>query len=227
MPIRFSEADFERVRAAVVAAEQQTAGEIVPVVVVRSGSYPEALWKGAALCMALMLLLSLIFVFAYTGWGATWFHTGWGVALLTLLAGSLGGLAAAYVEPFQRWLIGEARLAEQVHLRALEAFVEEEVFRTQDRTGILIFVSLFEHWVEVVGDAGINQRVDPDTWAVVVDLVRQGIRRGQLVDGIVAAVDRCGQLLAEHGVTVRPSDVNELDDALRIRTVQQKRSTDT
>jgi len=220
MSIRFSEADLERVRAAVAAAEQQTAGEIVPVVVPRSGSYPEALWKGAVLFMVPVLLLALAFVFVYTGWGATWLHTGWGVALLTLLAGSVGGLLAAYVAPFQRWLVGEARFAEQVHLRALQAFVEEEVFRTQDRTGIVIFVSLFEHWVEVLGDAGINQRVAPDAWAEVVDLVRQGIRRGQLVDGLVAAINRCSQLLAEHGLALRPNDVNELDDTLRIRTRQ-------
>ena len=42
-------------------------------------------------------------------------------------------------------------------LVAMAAFVEEEVFSTRDRTGILLFLSLFEHRVVVLGDSGINQ----------------------------------------------------------------------
>jgi len=223
MSLLFTEEELTRVREAVAAAEQQTAGEIVPVIVPRSGTYPETVWKGAVLLMLPVLVVALTFDYIYDGWGLTLLHTGWGVALLTALAGVVGGLLGAYVAPVQRWLVGEVRMAEQVHLRALQAFVEEEVFNTRDRTGILIFVSLFEHWVEVIGDAGINQRVGPDAWAEVVDRIRKGIREGRPVDGLVAAIEQCGQLLAAHGVELRPDDTNELADTLRVRGAPPKK----
>ena len=96
-------------------------------------------------------------------------------------------------------------------------FVEEEVFDTRDRTGILLFVSLFEHRIEVVGDSGINDKVEPAEWVEVVDLVRAGIRRQSLADGLVQAVERCGDLLHRRGVEVRPDDTDELADDVRVR----------
>ncbi|MDQ7040386.1 MAG: hypothetical protein Q9M35_05545 [Rhodothermus sp.] len=223
MSLLFTEEELRRVQEAVAAAEQQTAGEIVPVIVPRSGTYPEAVWKGAVLLMLPVLVVASMFDVIYQGWGLTLLHTGWGVALLTALAGIIGGLLGAYVAPVQRWLVGADRMAEQVHLRALQAFVEEEVFNTRDRTGILIFVSLFEHWVEVIGDAGIHRQVGPEAWAEIVNRIREGIRAGRPVDGLVAAIEQCGQLLAAHGVAIRPDDTNELADTLRVRGQQRRK----
>lgn len=223
MSLLFTDEDLSRVQEAVAVAEQQTAGEIVPVIVPRSSTYPEAMWKGAVLCMLLALAGVLGFDYIYQDWGRTLLHTGWGVALVTVLAGVIGGLAGGYVAPVQRWLVGKAQMAEQVHLRALEAFVEEEVFNTRDRTGILIFVSLFEHWIEVIGDAGIHQRVEPEAWAEIVDRIRKGIRERRAVEGLVAAIEQCGQLLNAHGVPLQPDDTNELADTLRVRGQLPKR----
>ena len=94
--------------------------------------------------------------------------------------------------------------------------MEEEVFNTRDRTGILIFISLLEHRIEVVGDAGINAAVEPEEWAEVVDRIRDGFRSGRRVEGLVAAVDLCGRLLEKRGVELRADDVNELPDRLRL-----------
>ncbi|PSQ68554.1 MAG: hypothetical protein BRD26_08095, partial [Bacteroidetes bacterium QH_1_64_81] len=94
-------------------------------------------------------------------------------------------------------------------------FVEEEVFDTRDRTGILLFVSLREHRIEVVGDTGINQQVEADDWAEVVTRIRRGIQNDNLTEGLVEAIERCGRLLEEKGVDIRPDDENELTDTVR------------
>ncbi len=207
----------ERIRQAVKEAEQRTSGEIVPYIVYQSDAYEVAHWRGATLGILLgMLIASGVFLF-YHGWGLTWLHSPWGLMSFLLALGLLGMGAALLFPGVKRLLAGEDNLMEQVHRRAMMAFVEEEVFNTRDRTGILIFVSLLERWVEVIGDAGINARVTPEDWVEIVDHIRKGIRQGRLADALVEGIEMAGRLLERAGVAIQPEDVNELRDRPRIR----------
>jgi putative membrane protein len=216
MPV-LSEADLERVRAAVAEAELKTSGEIVPYIVPRSSGYEIALWRGAVFGALLVTALALVFLQAYAGWGLSWAYTAWGMATLTAAGGALGAALPGLVPAVRRALAGQRRMAQYVHRRAEAAFLEEEVFNTRARTGILLFVSLFEHRIEVIGDAGINAAVQPEAWAEIVDLIRDGIRQGRLADGLVAAVDRAGCLLEECGLAVHADAPAELGDDVRLR----------
>ncbi|PSQ71557.1 MAG: hypothetical protein BRD31_02585 [Bacteroidetes bacterium QH_2_64_26] len=207
--------DLDRIREAVSRAEERTAGEIVPVVVPRSDDYTDAIWRGTGAAVLLTLMAVMLTLRFYTGWGLGWLFAPWGVALSVLAAGTVGALLTRYIYPLQRLLAGSERLDETVHRRALQAFVEEEVFDTRDRTGILLFVSLREHRIEVLGDTGINQHVEPDDWAEVVARIRRGIKNDNLTEGLVEAVEMCGRLLEQKGVDVRPDDENELTDTVR------------
>lgn len=212
-----TEEERARVRAAIADVEARTSGEIVPVLVDRSDAYDVAVWRGAAGAAVLGLAVALLVLQLYSGWGLGWLFSAWGTAIVALTAGTAGAFATAFVPALRRRLAGENHLAERVHDRALRAFVEEEVFDTRDRTGILLFVSLFEHRIEVVGDAGINRLVEEDEWVDVVDRVREGLRRGRLADGLIDALGRCGDLLERRGVEIRPDDTNELSDDVRFR----------
>jgi putative membrane protein len=207
--------DEERIRTAVEQAEERTAGEIVPVVVPRSASYEVVTWRGTAGAVLLALTAILLVLQFYDGWGLGWLYTPWGVVMTSLGAAVAGGLLASYVGPVQRMLAGDDLLDETVHRRALQSFVEEEVFDTRDRTGILLFVSLLEHRIEVLGDTGINELVRPDDWAEVVARIRKGIQNDNLTEGLVEAIGMCGRLLERRGVNVRPDDENELSDTVR------------
>ena len=212
-----TDAELQRIREAVSAAEERTSGEIVPYVVERSGSYEVAVWRGASfLAVGAMLGAALLMQF-YAGWGLGWLYTGWGMALLASLAGVVGAVLTAAIPPLKRFLAGADRLATRVHRRAALAFLDEEVFKTRDRTGILLFVSLFEHRIEVLGDEGINQQVTPDEWVEVVDTIRRGVRHGHLADGLVEAIALCGKLLEERGVAIRHDDTDEISDKVRLR----------
>ncbi len=207
--------DHDRVRAAVQRAEERTAGEIVPVVVPQSDAYEIATWRGGVLGGLVALVGALLVIQFYSGWGLGWLYTPWGLALVVLGAGVLGGGLATMVRPLRRLAAGSDLLDETVHRRALQAFVEEEVFDTRDRTGILIFVSLLEHRVEVLGDSGINQHVDPEDWGAIVERIREGIRQDQFTEGLEEAVEMCGRLLERRGVEVQPDDENELSNTVR------------
>lgn len=213
----FSDADRERIREAVAAAERRTSGEIVPYVVRKSGDYEVAVWRASAAGAVLAGALALGVAALNNGWALGWLYSAWAMALVMLLGGALGAVLAAVVDPLRRALAGPGLLAQSVHRRAAEAFADEEVFDTIDRTGILLFVSLLEHRIEVVGDKGIDAKVEPEEWIETVALVRNGIVRGDLAGGLVAAIDHCGDLLHRRGVPLRDDDTDELPDDVRVR----------
>jgi len=207
--------DREQIAAAVSKAESLTAGEIVPYVVPQSDEYEVAAWRGASAVALLSITTALMIVQFYQGWGLGWLYTPWAIALIALGGGTLGAVLGAFVMPVQRALAGADLLDETVHAAAMQAFVEEEVFSTRDRTGILLYVSLHEHRIEVLGDTGINTKVEPDEWVDVVRRIRTGIQNENLTAGLVDAIEMCGMLLQRRGIEIEPDDTNELSDAVR------------
>lgn len=209
----FSAADRAAIETAVKAAEAHTAGEIVPYAVSRSDSYHGSRWlgaflgavSGAAAAAAIIQLGDLWLVGP-----ATW------AAAAAVVGGAAGYLAVALVPPLQRLLVTESERDQAVHRRAAEAFIEHEVFATRERTGILLFVSLFERRVVVLADAGINAHVGEQEWAGIVASVAAGIRAGRPGEALAAAITRCGELLAAHGVARSRDDRDELPDTLEL-----------
>lgn len=213
-----SEADQNRIREAVDLAETQTAGEIVPYIVSRSGRYEIALWRAGVVGALLAGAIGMLVAWLYDGWGLGWLYSAWGMALVMSLGGVLSAALVWSIPAFHRALAGTGRLAQRVHRRAESAFLEEEVHQTRDRTGILLFISLFEHRIEVIGDAGINKVVAQEEWEEMVNHIRQGIKKNRFADGLVDAIKMCGELLRRSGVGIRDDDEDELSDEVRIRT---------
>ena len=81
----------------------------------------------------------------------------------------------------------------------------------------MIFVSFFEQEVIVMADRGISKVVEQKEWDKLVQGIISKVRSGQVTDGIIEAVGRCGAILLEKGFVKTPDDVNELRDDLRIQ----------
>jgi putative membrane protein len=137
------------------------------------------------------------------------------LALVTLAAGGLGLLLARFLPSWKRFFAGHAQLDRRVSQRAAEAFVSEEVFKTRGRTGILLFVSIFERRVLVLGDAGINAKVDKGDWHDIVRRIVAGIRERKPAEGLIDGIRQCGALLEKHHVRRAADDRDELPDTLR------------
>jgi putative membrane protein len=167
--------------------------------------------------MVVVAVLALLFLQIYAGWGLGWAYTAWGMVILIGLGGVVGAAVPAFLPAARRALAGADRLTRAAHRRAEMAFLEEEVFDTRDRSGILLFVSLLEHRIEVIGDRGINEAVGREAWVEVVDLIRAGIERGDLVGGLCAAIARCGELLEACGLTPHCDAPDELPNEVRLR----------
>lgn len=91
---------------------------------------------------------------------------------------------------------------------AREQFFLQGVHLTRDRTGILIFVSVAERYVEIIADAGIDKIAPEGTWQSIVDELVVDIKSNQVADGFVKAARACGDLLA--GSFPRPAE--DLDE---------------
>jgi putative membrane protein len=211
----FSAADLAAVRGAVAAAESGTSGEIVPYVVPASDKYAGAVWKGATLGA----LAAALAAWAIHRWGDFWGATRFLWMVMPPAAGAALGYLAAHLAPLRRFLAGHQAIEQRVQQRAAAAFLEQEVFRTRERTGILLFLSLFERRVVVLGDSGIHRQVEPGEWDAVVRHVVSGLSgrgAGDPTTALVAAIRECGEILARHGLPPRPDDADELSNDLRV-----------
>jgi putative membrane protein len=135
---------------------------------------------------------------------------------VVLLGGALGALLPNISEGLKRSLIPRKFLDDACRQRAENAFLEEEVFNTRHRTGIMIFISFFEHEVIVMADRGISKVVEQKEWDKIVSELVGHIRSGKVVDGIEAGIKRCGEILLEKGFHKTEDDINELRDDLRM-----------
>jgi putative membrane protein len=202
----FGEAARARIQEAVVRAEALSRGQIVPAVVEKSDAYPEARFRGA-LVLAAVATAAVLLSGAPLSLGE--------LPVVQLAAGIAGALLASW-DPVERLLAGPRALDEAVRARALRAFHEHGLQRTQEGTGVLVFASLFERRAVVLGDHGIHARMGDD-WQKAVDALAAGLRGGDPARGFVDAVAICGARLAEHfprdPAAVAPR--NELEDSIR------------
>lgn len=199
--------DLDALHEAVRAAERRTLGEIVPVVVERSDSHPQA-----------ALAAALVFAFAVPMLGLGWLP--WGEPLwivLAQLAGALAGWLLARALPgFARLFVSEARATHVANEQALQEFTGLGLHRTAAESGVLIFVSLLERRVVVLGDRGIDAKVGVEHWKKVDEAVLAGIRAGSLRQGLVDGIGAAGEVLALHFPSPGGGR-NELPDRVVVR----------
>ncbi len=95
--------------------------------------------------------------------------------------------------------------------RAIEVFSHLQVWNTEENTGILIYLLLADHKVEIVADRGIQKLVTEAEWGAIAHAMQQEFRAGRFVPGALAGVRAAGELLARH-FPARGENANELDD---------------
>lgn len=95
---------------------------------------------------------------------------------------------------------------------ARRQFLEQNLHHTHDDSGVLIFISAAEHYVEIIADRGIAQHVPNDVWQTDVDQLTAAIRAGKAAEGICQCIESCGEKLALH--VPATSQKNELPNHL-------------
>ena len=182
-----TDADKTRIAAAIETAEVRTAGEIFCVVARQTGDdrlLPVA-WAAA---LALFLPLPLIYL---TPWPAA-------VIYLVQLAAFLAAALVLELPALRHRLVPRALREQRAQAEARRQFALQGLDRTAERTGVLIFASAADRYAEIVADAGIDAKVPQAVWDDAVAVLVAAIGEGRPADGFVAAVERCGAVLAAH-----------------------------
>lgn len=198
-----SDADRERITAAIREAESKTRGELVTVIAREADDYYyiPTLWAAmiALLLPAPVTLLGLeqTLLGSY-GAQVTLF-------LLVALLFRLPALKYAVVP-----IAVKRRRAERL---AREQFLLQNLHHTEGRTGVMLFVSVAEHYVEVLADKGINDAVESGAWDWVVAEFIARVKEGKVADGFINAINACGEHL-EHHFPAGENNRNELPNHL-------------
>jgi len=90
-------------------------------------------------------------------------------------------------------------------------FVRLGIAKTRDKTGILIYILLAERQFQILADSGINEKVTPDIWHKIKDIMQEFFAKGMFAKGIIYGVEEVGKILTLH-FPVKPDDVNEIPD---------------
>jgi putative membrane protein len=196
-----TESDRERIEHAVAAAEGQTAAEFVTVIAGASGHY---LYLPTLAAVAAMLLLSGIVL--VVPWP---FPVTVGQFYMGQVLGFIAFCGLFWWSPVRRRLVPRHIQRERARHRAHQTFLDLGLASTRDRTGVLFFVSVAEHYVEIITDRGVSSVVDDSVWANAVAEFTAAVRQGRIADGVVDAVNACARVLTER-LPPRAGDVNEL-----------------
>ena len=220
--LSWSEADQQKVSAAIAIAEGKSAGEIVAVATPISDAYHDV-----ALHWALVPLFAVLAGSAWCPVGLTKIDRllfgGWQpdptlsdlltlVLVLAALAFTVALLILKWM-PLRLALTPAATKHRRVRRRAVMVFKTAAERRTAGRTGILIYLSMAERRAEIIGDEAILAVTDEHTWGEAMAALLTEVRQGRPGDGICAAIERIGVVLSEH-FPRSDADINEIPDKL-------------
>lgn len=211
--MKLTQEEQEKIKLAVQDLEKESSGELVLYLAKSSSEYHSGKWIISTILGGIVALAVLVL-------GYFWLLPE-GLTIISVSIAVLGAMVFGFIfglisKKLRASFMGNAYTHKKVMSKAHAVFLEKEVFQTVDRTGILVFISLLEKEVVVLGDTGISSVVQKEQWNEVVEHIIQGIKKKSLCEGILAAVKDCKQLLLDNKFKVRPDDDNELPDEITI-----------
>ncbi|TDV70068.1 TPM domain-containing protein [Pseudomonas sp. LP_7_YM] len=197
-----TEDEQQQVTRAIEAVERGTDAELVTVLAASADDYAYAplIWAG----LVALLLPGLIN-----------FHPGWLNAnelLLTQIATFIVVALVCRLPAIGIRLVPASVRHWRAGSLARRQFLEQNLHSTLNGTGVLIFVSEAERYVEIIVDDGIARRVDDSVWRSMVDVFTLQVRQGRILEGFLGCIHSCGQVLSEQIPVTQPR--NELPNRL-------------
>lgn len=224
--------DHTLINAAIARAEATTSGEIICLVRSKPFDHKETshFWAFVTALLAPMIIISLGLsvpdLFSkLLGGMLGWWWTGSGFdqlghsfvffAIMALFQLIIYGLAWILINFFrlESALTPRSIKKRKAHMDAINQFKARGFEATLDRTGVMIYCALDAHFVEVIADIGIYEKVDKSIWDQAVAAILSSAKKDDLTLGYIEAINLVGLSLAEH-FPPRAHNANELVDQL-------------
>lgn len=210
----------------IAGVEKNTSGEIAVMVVEESDSYREASALGAvvfaalsAFCFSVILAVVLhhrsmwsfgTIEYLYNLMNEVVQYTSLWVFIPMMFALYFPFRALMNIFPGMKLLfVSKKREEESVRERTERAFYEKGLYRTRDETGVLIFISLLERRVWILGDRGINEKIPYGFWEKKAKELSDGMGKKKYDESICAVIRSCADELVRH-FPIKPDDTNEI-----------------
>jgi putative membrane protein len=198
----FTEQQMQHIADAVEAVEKKTDAELVTVLAAQSDDYRYIPTLWAAIIAMLVPSLALLSHF--------WLESQDILIIQVLVFISLA-LLFRWPPIMLKLIPKKVRFWRAANL-ARRQFLEQNLHHTKGETGILLFVSEAEHYVEIIADRGISQHIDDKEWQQIIDNFIAHVKNKNTFEGFIEAINCCGDLLA---VAVPATDThNQLSNHL-------------
>ena len=192
----------QQVAQAVTRAEQRTDAEIVTVLAPRADdySYIPLLWA------SLVALVVPAVLHILNGGMAIYslLMAQWATFVFLSLIFRIPAITTRLIPPRVRYW--------RASNLARRQFLEQKLHHTEGRTGVLIFVSEAERYVEILVDEGISRHLDNSDWGTIVSDFTRRVALGHTAEGFITCIDACAEVLAQHIPKTQPR--NQLPNRL-------------
>jgi putative membrane protein len=174
--------------------ERHSHGEVVCVIVNASANY-------RFLAIIWALLISFIFVPLLNIPGLIINFISLDRFILDLIVETLSFILLGFLfilTPIHIWVTPKRikKLCAKRH--ALEQFFINNLHHTKKRLGVLIFVSVAEHYAEIIGDKGINDVMEPGAWDTIIQNLIKSIKQKKLGEGLLYSITQLKSIMVKH-----------------------------
>jgi len=212
----FSEDETRRLNARIRQLEENTGVEVVTAVVGKCDNYPEIPWKAFALGVAFSTLALLLQAMLRPAWLSS--YSALVHAIIVLGVGTSMALLTAAWSGWARCFLDRTRAESEMRQYAQSLFFEHEVFATQDRTGLVILVGLFERQVVILTDSGLDARLPSGALQTVVAAMTPDLKRGDRFRALKRGLSVIAESLRLAGFEPTVDGTDQIPEAL----IQQK-----
>jgi len=205
------------IEAAIKSAEEHTSCEIVPVLAKASDKYLHASYL-MGFCLSIFAYLAYVIIYPYNP-ASNWHELSifqYNLVAITILILTFitGSVISQYYPALKLPFISKEEMSLQVRRRARQAYFNFCRGRTEEDTGIIIYVSLFEHIVLVLGDNSVSKKIKQPEWDDIRNVMLTHLKRGALSDAFCEGIIKTGAYVKDK-FPATDDDVNELPNEIR------------
>lgn len=206
----------QQINGLVAEVEAATGAQVLAAVIGKADAYPEIPWKAFAAGAAITAFAVVLDDWLRPGWVSM--HSAIFDVIAILGTGAALGLLTVFIPPFARLFLDRLRADTEARQYARSMFLERELFRTRQRTGILLLVSRFEHAVVILPDEGIRSRVNDAELDRVIAHMTPLLARGETAAALRGGLQALKTRLLDKGFGSTSADADEIAASL----VQEK-----
>lgn len=200
-----SKIELEQINELLLEAEKKSHSELVPMVVERSDDYPAAHFRSAII---VSFIFSLVLYFSpLTIINPIYF-------LWIQVPGLFLGYLLGNVSWVTKLLTTKREIEVEVYQRAIEAFFEHNLHMTERHNGVLIFVSLLEHKIQIITDSAVKAKIDQKIWDEIVNDFGHKVSKYTLTEALKEAISSAAVVLEKYFPLEGKEKSNELKNDL-------------